>query len=308
VIEFSSPRGRSVSPQPAASTDNNPDSFNRFYAQLETLINTVSNPLAFAGLPLTQDQTADDPDLKKALADRPPAESFYVVPPTGGTFSYADMVQRTNELSGLKSTTDQGDDESSNTSSKPISTKTREELELENLQLRAVTDNLARQLHVLETNAKQNASRMRESLRVFKENNTSAAPRAEPLPSVSNTGSFGRQSRFGGIKTRELPFRTDTSPETTKTIQSPPVLNNNINKNNELEISDELAKLKVVHEKTVKENEKLKSIVAKYRERWEKLKEGAKSRRAGSPSGGASTTTISTTDTAVGNTSELSKN
>jgi len=34
-----------------------------------------------------------------------------------------------------------------------------------------------------------------------------------------------------------------------------------------------------------KENEKLKSVVARYRERWEKLKEGAKTRRDGGKEG-----------------------
>jgi hypothetical protein len=34
-------------------------------------------------------------------------------------------------------------------------------------------------------------------------------------------------------------------------------------------------------ERLGKENEKLKSVVVRYRERWEKLKEGAKTRREG---------------------------
>lgn len=34
-------------------------------------------------------------------------------------------------------------------------------------------------------------------------------------------------------------------------------------------------------EKTSRENEKLKGVVGRYRERWEKLKEGARGRREG---------------------------
>lgn len=113
--------------QPQKPSD---DSFSKFYTTFEGIFSKLSGPLAFAGLPLTAEQAAkdasreqskksekekskdktrasssDEPDLAriysaaalKAIAEDVgpsfgPQESFYLVPPTGGTVSYAGVV------------------------------------------------------------------------------------------------------------------------------------------------------------------------------------------------------------------------
>ncbi|KFX97719.1 hypothetical protein V490_02667, partial [Pseudogymnoascus sp. VKM F-3557] len=91
--------------------------FTRFYSTFEGLLSKLSAPLAFAGLPLIAEEPAAQPakppsrpstsasatpDLSKyisraalrASASNPgaAADSFYVVPATGGTASYASIL------------------------------------------------------------------------------------------------------------------------------------------------------------------------------------------------------------------------
>ncbi|KFZ02376.1 hypothetical protein V501_09588 [Pseudogymnoascus sp. VKM F-4519 (FW-2642)] len=98
---------------PASDTD---EGFTRFYSTFEGLLSKLSAPLAFAGLPLIAEEPAQpskppsrpstsasaNPDLSKyisraalrASASNPgaAADSFYVVPTTGGTASYASIL------------------------------------------------------------------------------------------------------------------------------------------------------------------------------------------------------------------------
>ncbi|ELR02973.1 hypothetical protein GMDG_05830 [Pseudogymnoascus destructans 20631-21] len=97
---------------PASDTD---ERFTRFYSTFEGLLSKLSAPLAFAGLPLIAEEPAQpakfpsrpstsasaNPDLSKyisraalrASASNPgAADSFYVVPTTGGTVSYASIL------------------------------------------------------------------------------------------------------------------------------------------------------------------------------------------------------------------------
>lgn len=122
-------------PQPSGpdSPTPNDDGFTRFYSTFGSLINRLSAPLAFAGLPLTTEEPPDtvspvlspeiaprsgskpprqpkgttvsvstDPDLTKiysratlrtlARDGHAPADSFYVVPTSGHTASYASIL------------------------------------------------------------------------------------------------------------------------------------------------------------------------------------------------------------------------
>jgi len=111
-------------PAPAAATPRpHDDSFSKFYNSFESLFSKLSAPLAFAGLPLTAEQAvaaseqassktektraraSDDPDLTRIYSTAAlrairedagpsfgPQESFYLVPPTGGTVSYAGIL------------------------------------------------------------------------------------------------------------------------------------------------------------------------------------------------------------------------
>jgi hypothetical protein len=113
------------SPTATPGATNNNDAFQQFFNSFETVFHKLSAPLAFAGLPLIPEQAPDEPDkstkkggrsgstrataepdltkifseptLRALREDVGPAfgshESFYVVPPSGGTRSYAAIVR-----------------------------------------------------------------------------------------------------------------------------------------------------------------------------------------------------------------------
>ena len=115
------PRSATATP----GTTNNNDAFQQFFNSFETVFHKLSAPLAFAGLPLIPEQAPAEPDKSTAKGGRSgstrataepdltkifseptlralredvgPAfgshESFYVVPPSGGTRSYAAIVR-----------------------------------------------------------------------------------------------------------------------------------------------------------------------------------------------------------------------
>lgn len=229
--------------------------FQRFYSTFEALLSKLSAPLAFAGLPLrsdepalpeTQPHKAEDrveavvePDVTKIFSKAAlravkeesggygfgGAESFYVVPTTGGTISYAGILSRA-ERARLEN--DDHADEFVDARETPVSpslkrnTKTMEELQLENQALRALSDQLSKRLHMWEVNAQSSSMALQQSLRAM----------------------------GGDEKLKELEEQTKAGRK-------------------------EMERMK-------KENEKLRGVVARYRDKWEKLKQGARDRREGS--------------------------
>ncbi|KAI9808479.1 MAG: hypothetical protein M1827_007232 [Pycnora praestabilis] len=279
-----------ISDDKTRNTTNNlsDEPFQRFYSTFENLFSRLSAPLAFAGLPLSaEDATAAaskvlstgeksiissgrvtaEPDVTKIFSKAAlravreeyglggggfgGAESFYVVPITGGTISYAGILSRA-EQEGMQQRSiegggDHGDEEFVDARETPqpispglrklgvrstrIGTKTMEELELENQALKFLSDNLSRRLHMWETNAQSSSLALAQSLR--------------SLQPVSPT-----QSEAGGGGDERLK-----------------------------DLEEQLRSSKREMEKMGKENEKLRGVVGRYRERWEKLKEGARVRR-----------------------------
>lgn len=65
------------------------------------------------------------------------------------------------------------------------------------------------------------------------------------------------------------------------------------------ELQAEVARLRQHESKILKENDKLKTVVGKYRDRWEKLKEGARARRAEQEAGDDAESVKSEATTAV---------
>ena len=130
--------------------EKNDEPFTKFYSTFENLVSKITAPLAFAGLPLKEPE--EDPDLKRIISRAAlravreergnPAESFYVVPSTGGTVSYAGIVGR-----------DDGQP------------RDYEELKMKNQALQELTDNLSRKLHMWEMNAQS----MQQSVKVQKD-------------------------------------------------------------------------------------------------------------------------------------------
>lgn len=274
----------------------NDEPFQRFYATVESLLSTLSAPLAFAGLPLNIGEPAistpnpSNSALTKTEEQQPPpadpefskifskatlralreehggaatggpfngAESFYVVPTTGGTISYAEILARAQQDATRHSnkntkgynpsnSDEQLDDEfvDARETPQPVSpvssrrpkpgTKTMEELQLENEALRALADNVCRRLFEFEMGAQTSSLALQRSIRA--------------MQGSSGTGHVGP---------------TD----------------NDVNSGKVSDLEGQLAKVKREAERMEKENEKLKNVVVRYRERWEKIKEGAKARR-----------------------------
>ncbi|WPH03014.1 Hypothetical protein R9X50_00588800 [Acrodontium crateriforme] len=211
------------------------EGFAKFYSNITTgTMSKLSSVLAYAGLPLTAedsqtDQTPDlkagkkrvsasnDPDVKKIFSKAAldaieeehrrrgtlghgfgPAESFYVVPNSGGTMSYAEMARNQHQLSNIGE-----DDEDSfvdarempgppspRHSRRPSSqqnqrgsfgkARTGEELELENTTLKATLEQVAKRLQNFEAHA-QDASMaaLTQSMIGFRPANT--APPADSV-------------------------------------------------------------------------------------------------------------------------------
>ncbi|KKK22760.1 hypothetical protein ARAM_003900, partial [Aspergillus rambellii] len=209
------------------------------------------------------------------------AESFYIVPTTGGTVSYAGILTRA-EKEARRNSLDDGDEDfvdARETPSSPEmlqsltaskgkigrggdkltgiqSPKTMEELQMENQALRHLSDTLSKRLHMWEVNAQSSSMALQQSLRAMHHQN---APSADPGPHL---------------------FPPAVSPLA-------PVLSGlSIEQDQRIKELEELVRLSERElDKVGRENEKLRNVLGRYRERWEKLKEGAKTRRE-SKSGG----------------------
>lgn len=209
-----------------------------------------------------------------------PAESFYVVPTTGGTMSYAGVLSRA-EKQTLKNSVDEGEEDfvdaretpsspemrhSGNgsrvwadrrsTSDKPNTLqnpKTIEEMQMENETLRNLTDKLSKRLHMWEVNSQTSSVALQQSIRMIHHQNTGSPNPGHLQGAVANT-----------------------SPTATMTM--PPAVADHDARVKELEEQIQRSEKKL--ESATHENSKLKDVLGRYRDRWEKLKEGAKTRRA----------------------------
>lgn len=292
--------------------------FQRFYSTFEGLISRISAPLAFAGLPLgTEDPTKTAPTSRKSPAetkvdrhhatpdrnsafaepdvsrlfsraalrsiqDTPgsspgnTAESFYVVPTTGGTMSYAGILTRAGKEVRRNSLEETDDDfvdaretppspevrqRAGNSRTTPRAAdklmslqnpKTVEELQMENQALKQLSDTLSKRLHMWEVNAQSSSMALQQSLRAIHHHN--AGP-AEHLLQGSSASS---------------------SP--VATLSNAPAAPDPDSRVKELEELVRRGEQEL--ERVGRENDKLKNVLGRYRDRWEKLKEGAKTRRA----------------------------
>lgn len=268
----------------------------RFYNTFGSLINKISAPLAFAGLPLIQEEPATptesavlppavnlsptkpsrarvspsssvEPDLSKIYSKatmralvrdgHTAADSFYVVPSTGHTMSYANILSYAEKekrrleasIHGDLLPHDDDDDDFVDAREAPGSINPRrriarshsekelfntiEELSLENKSLKDMLDKLSKRLHTFEASAQSSALALAESYRI--------------MPA-------GSQHSGGRVNDDEL-----------------------IRKNHELE--EQIAAMTKHMERLEKDNRKQQKTLEKYREKWETLKAGAKARR-----------------------------
>lgn len=295
------------------------EAFNRFYSAFGGLVSKVSGPLAFAGIQmgsadpvraeqsrkssaevkldrehavLDRSMTAGELDVNKLFSRAAlrsirdgsgagpgnPAESFYVVPTTGGTMSYAGILTRA-ERQARRNSIEDGDDDFVDARETPPSPemrhsasgsriwagrrgapdklttpqtqKTMEEMQVENETLRGLTDSLATRLHMWEVSAQSSSMALQQSIRMMH-----------------------RQS--AGTPDYFQPSTATTSP--VATLTAPPGAADTDARIKELEEQIQRSEKKL--ETAAHENDKLKNVLGRYRDRWEKLKEGAKTRRA----------------------------
>ena len=295
------------SPKREQATSNpSEEGFSRFYSTFGSLINRLSAPLAFAGLPLIVEEQAPDissphspeqstskrrsqratsssaaePDLSKIYSratlksfpgNHGANDSFYVVPPSGHTATYASILNHENkELRRLAASIhhdsndlvdDQDEDDfvdarESQLPLRPMSpslrkrigkNKTRpelenviEELHMENAGMKQMLDKLSKRLHAFELNSQSSHLALAQSLRF--------QPPGSPMSS-SGGGGEGSAGADEGLRKR----------------------------NQELEEQLEAVMRQMMA--LEKDYGKLQGTVDKYRDRWEKLKAGAKARR-----------------------------
>ncbi|RWA13598.1 hypothetical protein EKO27_g1480 [Xylaria grammica] len=297
LVEDSSSRGVSDS-----SATTNDEGFSRFYSAFGSIINKISAPLAFAGLPLISEESSDEqnppappeivtqkrirarhsassstgPDIQKlyskaalravAREGQSTNDSFYVVPTSGHTASYAsiltfaDKEKRRMEASAhaamgnLPEDPDEDDfvDARESQMSHSPALKKREgkgntdniveELYLENKSLKDMIDLLSKRLHAFESMSQNSGMRLAESMRLMRP--------GSPLLPASKPG-----------VSEEVFVR-------------------------------EIGELRQQNQALIRQNEELEKSYTKaranlirYREKWDQLKAGAKARRAGSAQG-----------------------
>ncbi|KAG6060749.1 hypothetical protein E4U32_003303 [Claviceps aff. humidiphila group G2b] len=301
----------------------------RFYNTFGSIINKISAPLAFAGLPLIQEESTSvseqsnkhsiesssspssspplpplppapkrkssrpgpltasilDPDLSKiyskatmrALAreGHSATDSFYVVPTSGHTMSYANILSYaekekrrlsashhsdTDPYHSRHNAEDEEDDFVDASETPPvISTSpgarrkgvpsrtekelrnTIEELSLENRSLKDMLDNVSKRLHAFEASSQHSAMALAESYRIMRPGSPVSAAVSPPL----------MKSKPGDEALRQ---RTQ-------------------------DMEEQLAAAAAHMERLEKDNRKMQKTLDKYREKWEVLKAGAKARR-----------------------------
>lgn len=291
--------------------------FQRFYSTFEGLISRISAPLAFAGLPLgTEDPVKTTPTSRKSPAETKldrhhatpdrtsafaepdvsrlfsraalrsiqdtsggspgnTAESFYVVPTTGGTMSYAGILTRA-EKEARRNSLEEADDDFVDARETPPSPevrqragnsrprgaadrlmslqnpKTLEELQMENQALKQLSDTLSKRLHMWEVNAQSSSMALQQSLRAMHHHST--VPAEHLLQ-----GSSASSSPVATLSNAPGPPDSDSRVK---------------------ELEELVRRGEQELERVGRENDKLKNVLGRYRDRWEKLKEGAKTRRA----------------------------
>lgn len=211
------------------------------------------------------------------------AESFYVVPTTGGTVSYAGILNRA-EREARRTSFEEAEEDFVDARETPSSPELRhstggtkgsrlgrgadkltslqnpknmEELQMENQALKHLSDTLSKRLHMWEVNAQSSSMALQQSLKAMHHQST-ASP--------------------------EHPPQQPSAPTPVAALPTTPSAADHEQRIKDLE--DMARRSEKELDKVGRENEKLKSVLGRYRERWEKLKEGAKTRRAEARNGG----------------------
>ncbi|PGH32848.1 hypothetical protein GX50_04325 [[Emmonsia] crescens] len=252
-----------------------------------------------------------------------PAESFYVVPTAGGTISYAGILSRAEKEARRNSLGDSRDDDFVDARESPLplesppvatasgrdrkraggrgrgtgalersttqaathpNTKTLEELQMENQALKHLSDTLSKRLHMWEVNAQSSSLALQQSLKAIQHQSTTL-----PTRQLSPVSSAAPQvSHIHGIQSSPVPAAGPPVPPGEGAVsglsQSPLPDTARL-----VELEERARRSEKELQRVGRENEKLRDVVGRYRDRWEKLKEGARVRREGNGSGSVNT-------------------
>lgn len=306
-----------VSKAEVAEAGQSDEGFSRFYSTFGSIINRLSAPLAFAGLPLIAEEPAPKPDPPPA-PEQPAArrhrsrtshttgtepdltkiyskaalralkgeghstnDSFYVVPTSGHTVSYANILsfdhkeKRRMAASSYRDDAQDFDDVDEDDfvdaaeSPAPISPGLRkrvgknqsgkemqnavEELYLENTSLKEMLDKLSKRLHAFELNSQSSHLALAQSLRLQRP--------GSPMSSSGGGGGGGGSGSGNGSGSGSKPDAAEDA----------------LRKRNR-ELEEQLAATMKRMDELEWEYTKVQQTVDKYRDRWEKLKAGAKAR------------------------------
>ncbi|KAF8253917.1 hypothetical protein K440DRAFT_618441 [Wilcoxina mikolae CBS 423.85] len=296
----------SLLPPDEPSTD---ASFSKFYSSLNSLITKIGSPftasLAFTGLPVGTAPTDNEisPDVlpkgwtqgrgrgrNLGLNDVPGAggESFYVVPYSGGTMSYANVVQRTpttveeekdkttrhsrsypTQQSAPSSPRQHRDEETAKFAGHD---KTLEELQLENSTLRRTLEHVSRKMNHFEQKTRESEKEIKSSILALSK--TRGAGQINDIFSQAQRRSWlhvpnedeEEETYSEGRRVGEL----EAERETVRDMETRVKL-----------LEQELRSRNGEMERIRQENEKL----TKVKERWDALREGAKKRERNSRGG-----------------------
>ncbi|OJD14566.1 hypothetical protein AJ78_05084, partial [Emergomyces pasteurianus Ep9510] len=250
-----------------------------------------------------------------------PAESFYVVPTAGGTISYAGIISRTEKEARRNSLGDSRDDDFVDARESPLppessptatasdrdrkrsgggrsrgsgapehnsahaatqpNTKTLEELQMENQALKHLSDTLSKRLHMWEVNAQSSSLALQQSLKAMQHQST-ASPAHHHSPASS---AVPQVSHIQGVQSPPLPSAGASGPPGGGAVAGL-LQSSRPDTARLMELEERARRSEKELQRLGRENEKLRDVVGRYRDRWEKLKEGARVRREGNGSGG----------------------
>lgn len=335
------------------------DPFNRFYSTFNTFVSRIGSPfaasLAFAGLPLVEGEDEDkDREAKRTVLPKSwvekygrgrglekgwptgdgGGESFYVVPVSGGTLSYAGVLRRdttsppplpatsqsylTEDFESINPKTlrhsraHSGENQPFSRHTSPVRSrnehaqlaghsKTKEELQLENTGLRQTIDHMSRTMQSWQRKTKESENMLKNSIMAFSKNtgnpNSAEAgidilnqvqrkswlhvPYDEPDDNEYSEGRHVGELEWEREREREKALE-DHHHQQQQHYHHP----DNSKDERIASLERELESVKSKHDKLAKENEKLARVVQKFRERWDKLKEGARNKRSSSSAAG----------------------
>ncbi|QDS74800.1 hypothetical protein FKW77_002186 [Venturia effusa] len=298
------------------------NTFSRFYNSYQYVFSKIPAPLIFAGFPLNPEEppapekpvpvkklerektrapSSDGPDFTKMFSKATmrairddigpsfgPQESFYLVPPTGGTVSYAGILSGSggrpgtshgmpeaieeeadefvdareslgppsprsfrNSRKGMSPSTSRDGNRKIGKESQPSSggMKTMEELELENATMRNLLDTQSKRLQMWELSSQSQSMALQQSMRAVRQR-----------PDLPNT--IPDPANLERIASRDSADGDSDAKAKLKKLEDL------------LEVERE--KMLTLEQK----NKKMENTIGRYREQWEKLKAGARKKES----------------------------